>query len=309
MIKKIGMYTVISCALTGCNGLTQMQDTISKFDQGAHSVSTGQMAFFRQVQIADCNDQFYSAAFDYSIKQTDRLDLTGKCTPTILDSKQIKSRQALMDSITLYVDKIQTLATSDSNKTLDTNSQNLANQLNGVAKSHGFANLSVASDVEAAVIAITEMALDQRKFKDIASAANAMNPYLVNLVNALKFENNTFAIGMASKMDHMQIQLKAAVSESRKDTNVRSFLDVLVARDIIRSMNPLGASPLSVAEGSADPGLDPQNVAIQLNASLDALVNANDALINAGTGGVIAAVNDLIARAQHANNILTAINK
>jgi hypothetical protein len=149
------VYIAAVLLLAGCSGLTQMQDTISKFDQGAHSVATGQMAFFRQVQIADCNNQFYSAAFNFSIKQTEKLDLTGICEPTILDNNQIKIRQALMDSLTLYVDKIQTLATGDSNKTLDSNSQNLAGQLNGLAKSHGLgSSLSIAEGVEAAVIAI-----------------------------------------------------------------------------------------------------------------------------------------------------------
>ena len=32
-------------AFSGCAGLTQMQDTVTKFDQGAHSVSTAQMSF------------------------------------------------------------------------------------------------------------------------------------------------------------------------------------------------------------------------------------------------------------------------
>jgi hypothetical protein len=295
--------------LAGCSGLTQMQDTVSKFDQGAHSVATGQMSYFRQVQIADCNNQFYSAAFNFSIRQTNDLDLTGKCIPTILDNTEIEIRQALMDSITLYVDKIQTLATNDSNKALDANSQNLATKLNGVAKSHGFTNLSAAAEIEAAVIAISEMALDQRKFNEISTAANTMNPPLIKIVNALKSENNKYAIGMASKMGQIQIQLKAAISDSRDKTNVRSFIDIISAREIIRAINPLGASPLAVAEGNADPKLDPQNVAKQLNASLDSLVNANNALANAGTGGAIAAVNDLIARAQQANNVLTSINK
>lgn len=316
--------------------MTQMQDTISKFDLGAHSVATGQMAFFRQVQVADCNNQFYSNAYKFSIKQTDKLDLTGSCEPTILDTKQIKNRQALMDSLTLYVDKIQTFSTNDDNKTLDANSRSLATQLNELAKSHGLASsLSLAEGVEAAVIAISEMALDQRKFNDVRNAAKSMAPYVEKVVESLKTENNIFAIGMASKMDQVEPQLHLAVLESRetvvsacKDkcehsaqinkskcsqncdySGARSLLDIIAAREVVRSINPLGASPIAVAVGNEDPKLDPRNVAKQLNASLDALVNANDALANAGTGGIVAAVNDLIARAQNANNVLTAISK
>lgn len=319
---KNSICITLIIALAGCSGLTQIQDTVSRFDQGAHSVATGQMKFFRQVQIADCNNQFYSAAFKWALNNVENLDLSGECMPSILDDKQIKNRQALMDSITLYVDTIQALATNDNNKTLDSNSQNLAARLNGMARSHGFANISLAAEAEAAVIAITEMALDQRKFKDITSAATAMSSSLLNIVENLKAENSTYAISMAGKMDQIQIQLKTALVEARnasaweakeavgiKGTSARSFLDVITAREILRSINPLGASPLTATQGSADRNLDPLNVAKELNMSLDSLVNANNALANAGTGGAIAAVNDLIARAQHANDILSAINR
>jgi hypothetical protein len=325
-------------ALDGCAGLTQMQDTISKFDQGAHSVATGQMAYFREVQAADCNNQFYTAAYNFSINQSNNLDLSGRCNPTVLDSDQIKIRQALMDSLTLYVDKIQTLSTSDDNKTLDANSKDLALQVNGIAKSHGFASgLSLADGVEAAVISITEMALDQRRFKDIKGAAAAMNPHVRRVVEALKAENTAYAITMASKMNALEPELHTALLEARNTpiqacqesckrqhhkgaalnscmkgcsyAGARSLLDVIAAREVIRTVNPLGASPVSIAEGSEDVKLDPANVAVRLNAALDALANANDALANAGTGGTIAAVNDLAARARHANELLTSIGK
>jgi hypothetical protein len=330
---------VVSLGLTGCSGLTQLQDTISKYDQGVHSVSTGQMAFFRQVQMADCNNQFYSNAYAFAINKSDVLDLSGTCNPTILDANQIKSRQALMDSLTLYVDKIQTLATNDTDKALDANSRSLAEAINGLAKSRGLASLSHAEDIEAALIAISEMALDQRRFGDIRNAAQSMMPFVKQVVEALKTENSTFAIGMASKMDQLEPQLHLALVEAR-DTAVdacrdqcaaqkprqstgdvgkcvqkcqyagaRSLLDVIAAREVMRAINPLGASPVSVAQGNEDPKLDPRNVAKQLNGALDSVVNANDALASAGTGGIAATVNDLVARAQNANNILAAISK
>ncbi len=310
-MSKITIANVLTMlALAGCSGLTQMQDTVSKFDQGVHFVATGQMAFFRQVQAADCANQFYSAAFLFSTKQTNTLDLTGTCSPTILNDKQIQSRQVLMDSLTLYVDKIQALATNDNNKSLDTNSQNLAGQLNTLAKAHSLSSgLSAAKDVEAAVIGIAEMAMDQRRFDDIRQAAKAMSPHVTILVETLKTENTIFAEGLASKIGAIEPQLHAAVLTARNDEGARSFLDVIAAREIVRSINPLGVSPVSATPGAADPKLDPQNIAKQLNAALDSVKNSNDALAKAGTGGIVAAVNDLIARAQHVNNILFGISK
>jgi hypothetical protein len=267
------------------------------------------MAFFREVQAADCANQFYTAAYSFAINGADALDLSGQCEPSILDSKQIKARQALMDSLTLYVDKIQALAASDDNKTLDSNSTKLAGQLKGLAVTHALMSGSMAQDVEAAVIGVAEMALDQKKFTDIKNAATAMAPNISKIVEALKTENKGFAEGIASKTGQIEGQLKLALVSARKKDGPRSLLDVIAARDIVRSVNPLGATLPAVAAADPDPKADPRNVAKQLNAALDALVNSNDALAGAGTGGLAAAVNDLVARGQHLNTILSNIKK
>ena len=295
----------------GCAGLSELQNGLSQFDQGAHEVSTAQMGFFHQVQVADCNNQFYGAAFNFATKQSDILNLAATCEPTLLTTKQIELRQKLMDSLTLYADKLQALGTSDANKTLDSNSQDLAKNLDMFAKTQGLsaAGLEIADGVEAAIAAIAEMALDERRYSDIKTAAAGMGPHIRKIVDALKQENMIFAEGLGSKVDQIQIQLRSALLAARQKQDARSFIDVLAAREIVRSINPLGASPISVSAGSADPKLDPRNVAKQLNASLDALVNANNALATAGTGGFIAAVNDLVARGKHANDLFTSLNK
>jgi hypothetical protein len=296
--------------LAGCAGLTLMQDTISKFDQSAHTIANGEVAFLRQVQSADCANQFYAAAFQFSIKQSDHLDLTGNCTPTLLDDDMIKRRQALIDAVTLYVDKIQALSGSDRDKTLDDASQKLAGKLQLLAKVHDLASGVQASEgVEGAVVAITGMALDERRFEDIRGAAQAMAPHVAQLVATLKIENTTFAIGIASKVDALQVQLRPALLKARQDAGARSFLDVVAAREIVRAANPLGASPVATTGGAADPKADPQNVAKTLNAALDALVNANDALAHAGSGGLTAAVNDAVARGQSLNTLFSSISK
>ena len=296
-------------ALSGCSGLTQMQDTVSKFDEATHAVASDQMTFLRQVQVADCANQFYTAALGFATKQTDSLSLAGRCDPTILTNEQILVRQRLVDTLTIYADKIQALATSDTNKTLDRNAQSLAGKLNALAKSRGLSGAApVAEGVETAIVAISEMALDQRRFTDVRQAARAMQPHVTKLVGALQGENVLFAEGMASKTEQLEIQLHLALARARDDQGPRSFLDVVAARDIFRSANVLGGSP-GAASGTAghDADADPLNAAKQVNAALDAVVNANDALANAGTGGAVAAVNDLVVRARHAKDILSAL--
>jgi hypothetical protein len=295
--------------LAGCSGLKQIQDTITKFDQGAHSVSTAEMNFFRAVQAADCTNQFYTKAFSYATDHGD-FDLTGTCTPKILDDNQIQIRQALMDAITLYADKIVIVATSDDNKTLDSNSQKLAGNLNSFAKQQGiFSSLQIASGVEAAITAIADMEIDQLRLNDIKAAASSMDKNLQNLVKSLKAENISFATGIASKMDGIEGELRGIVTVNHKNRGTMSLFDVVEARRIMQSVNPFSPAPIAASKGGGDPKSDPQNIARQLNASLDAVVNANNAIANAGTGGIIAAVTDLVARAQAAQSIQSALNK
>jgi len=296
-------------ALSGCSGLTQMQDTVSKFDQATHAVASDQMTFLRQVQAADCANQFYTAAASFATKQTDALSLTDRCDPTLLTNEQIGVRQRLVDAITLYADKIQAIATNDTNKTLDKNAQNLAGKLNALVKSRGPSNAApIAEGVETAIVAISEMALDQRRFTDVRSAARAMQPHVTRLIGALQDENTLFAQGMASKLQQLEIQLHLALARSRDDQGPRSFLDVIAARNLFRSADVLGAPPGTRSESAGhDADADPLNAAKQVNAALEAVVNANDALANAGTGGAVAAVNDLVVRARHAKDILSAL--
>jgi hypothetical protein len=306
---KLLLSIIAVATIAGCAGLSQIQDTITKFDQGVHSTSTAQMNFFRAVQVADCTNQFYKQAFSYATGKKDNFDLTGVCTPTILTDDQIKIRQALMDAITLYADKMATLATSDDNKMLDSNSQNLAGTLNSMAKTHGFTNLSVASGVEAAIIAIANMKIDQMRFSAIKKSATEMQQHLESVVNSLKAENTNFAVGLASNIAAIELELRPIVASTHKQRGTMSFFDVVESRRIMQSVNPFSLVPIAETGGAADPKADAQNVALQLNAALDAVLTANNAIANAGTGGIIAAVSDLIARAQAAQAIQATLNK
>ena len=79
----------------------------------------------------------------------------------------------------------------------------------------------------------------------------------------------------------------------------------------MQTANPFGAAPQPSA--GAPPALDsntnPDSIAQQQNKALDGLVTANAALATAGTGGIVAAVNDLVARAQAAQAMQAALAK
>ena len=280
-------------SVSGCfSGLTQIQDSVAKFGQAASSISSAEMNFFQAVKTADCNSQFFTTAYNQALG-TGNFDISGSCTPSILSDQQLKIRQSLMDALTLYAAKMSALATSDDNKALDSNAQALATKLNSLAKQGGFSGLAVASDVEAGIIAITNMVLDQTRFSDLKQAAGAMQVHLSAVVGALKTENIAFAEGINSKVEKTEGEVREVLAATHNTRRQMTFFDMLEARRIVQSMNTS----------------DPKTVVFQLNATLDSLLNANEAIATAGTGGIVAAVNDLIARAQAAQAMAAALNK
>jgi hypothetical protein len=307
-IKSAAACILLIACLSGCSGLKHVQGTMVKFDESVHSVSIAQMNFFRAVQTADCNKQFYTNAYDYAIDRKPNFDLTGACRPTVIDNNEIEIRKALMDAITLYADKLMVLATSD-DKALDANSQKAAQRINALAKQHGFTNLSMATGVESAIIAISEMALDQKRFEKVKEAAREMAPHLTRVVAALKAENTSFAYGIASKTESVEGYLREVVAATHKEQGQRSFFQVVEARRIMQSINPFGPEPVAAAPSARNGDHDPQNFVSQLNASLDSVVNANQAIASAGTGGIIAAVSDLSARAKAAQSMKRTLDQ
>lgn len=375
-------YALIGVGLAGCSGLTQIQDTMTKFDQGAHSASTAEMSFLRAVQTADCDNQFYVNSLNWARGAADNFDISGACKPIVLTGEQLELRQHLMDAITLYADKMEALATDDKNKTLDDNSQKLASNLNALAKAGKLSSsaMPVATAVETAIIGISNMVIDQVRFTDIKKAASQTGPDLQTVVEELKSENTLFAQSILSKVGDIEVNLRSAVAATHEQRGEMSFFDAVEARRIMQTANPFSSNTTAesntaaeskgTAESSgaseskgapqtensanskvashskrshsrskadaqkeaeakkeadakkdadaktatakakaAKPATDPQNVALQLNATLDAVVRANNAIATTGTGGIIAAVNDLIARAQAAQTIQTALNK
>jgi hypothetical protein len=242
---------------------------------------------------------------DWSINNNGNYDLTGTCTPTAITNDQIAARQHLLDSITLYADKLQALASSASDKTLSTNAQSLATQVNGIAKSHGLskADVSIGTDVEAAVVSIAEMALDQRRYKDAKKAASEMQPYLVKVTGALKAENNIYVDVAKGQQGNIEAALRHIIATVPIGDSERRFESVLYGRQLYESSDAFGTETL------ATPGGPPAPDASKLNAALDSIVTANEAIAKSGPGSVTAEVSDLVARAQAAQATQAAIAK
>jgi len=306
---SIGVAAVLSlAACTGLSpqrdigavaGLTQIQDTISKFDQGAHSISTSETAFLRSAQTADCNYQFYTAAFVFA-NDPDRipkisLTLETPCTPNVITPHQLEERQKLMEAIVLYADQIQAVASSGSDKALSANSKSTAAELNSLAKSQNLmtgTGSSIVTDLGQAVAGLTAIVLAPQQLSDIKTAAASEAENLSIVVNYLKQENTALASDMAGKTGALADILDTTLAKEKRAGDPNLLLDAVYARSILQN-------------GDADP----VNTTKQLNVTLDSLVAANEAIANAGTGGIVADVNALIAQAQAIQKTQAALNK
>ncbi len=282
--------------IAGCSGLTQVQHTISKFDQGAHSVSTSEMAFLQSTQKADCNYQFYTAAFEYAnnparVPKTP-LNLEAPCAPDVMPNQDIATRQKVMNAVTLYADQLQAIASTGTDKTLSANAQKTATDLNKLATSQGLLTSTgpIAADVESAIAGLARMVLAGQQLQDIKQAASAQSGNLATVVNYLTKENTQLAMNMNDKAAAFANMLNATIRQEKKNGDRHLLLDILAARRLLQNSNKTRSTQ-------------------HLNASLDSLVSANDAIAKDGTGGVVGAVSDLVARAQAAQAMQAALNK
>ncbi len=272
---------------------------MSKFDQGAHSVSAAQIGYFNDMRTAECEAQFYGAVYAYARSETAAIDLRGNCTPLRLTDPQMTIRQNLMNSITLYADALQALSATGDDKQLDTNAQNLAAKINGLAKSGGFAVSGVGADVEAAIVGLTGMVIDNKKFTEVRDAAISQQENLSSVIDALKKENSEDAVGIDSSLSNIRDELTTILATERGQRGTAVFFDVIQSRDILLAVNPLDNKT----------GANLETAVQQLNDALDSLVAANQAIATSGNGGIIAAVNDLVVRAQQAQLIQAALSK
>lgn len=298
------LRAALAClTLSACAGLSQMQDSLNKFGDGATSVSTTEMTFFKNVQSVDCTVQFYDTTVSWAVDPRSRnYDLSGRCKPQLLTNEQLAIRQHMLDAVTAYAAKIQALASTTGDRALDSNGQALAENLNKLAVRPGGitkGDAGIADGVEAALIQLATMALDEKRYKEAKSAANAMEPYLGIVVQELKTENLDFADSISSKRGRLELDLRQVVNRAMTPTS--RFAAVVGARNVLRSSNPFGQEALSQTSGIPAP--DPS----ALNSALDGLLSANKEIAHGSKGSIAAAVTDLVTRAKAAQADETAI--
>jgi hypothetical protein len=308
-LSRYGALCVVIALMSGCSGLTQMQDSLSKFDQGVHSISTSQMAFYDGVYKIECEDLFFHAAYDYStakhIKKDDYFNLLkhSQCDDKSvvgLKSTQIQIRQNLLKAITLYADQLQALASSgaDDNKNLDTALQTAATNLNQLAKTSGLSqqDASIAQGVEAAIVGLTNMVIDKRRETDIKKASQNAQHDLGIVIDALKTENSFLATGVDSNIGDINDSLGTVLSEIRYKQGPAVYPDIMSARSYLQTLSLFGSN-------------GPESAVNQLNTALDSVKATNKAIATTGTGGIVAIVNDLVARAKAAEAFQSALSK
>ena len=65
----VPVLSILCAALGACTGLTQMQDTASKFNQSVHVATAAEMNLFREVQAAECSRNFFAQGFTFATAQ------------------------------------------------------------------------------------------------------------------------------------------------------------------------------------------------------------------------------------------------
>jgi hypothetical protein len=291
---KLICIFLLTVIFSGC-GLMQIQTPISKFSIGVHTLATSEMNFFKAVQTIDCVSGFYIQAFEYSSGISTNFDITGKCTPIILTDDQIKIRQTLINTLVLYADKMKVLATND-DTALDSK---MLGDITNTIKTYKTQTLNseIKTGVKVALIAITDMILDHKKFTEVKSSANAMQPYLEIIVKDLKSENLSMSQNINSKMDNIEINLRWIISKNHKNNSNISFFDIMESRRILQSINPFGERLISQTNFNSTSS---ENAVEQMNDTLDAILDANKEIANAKTADIISSVNNLFSKSKDA---------
>lgn len=290
--------------LAGCAGLSELQSSVSQLDQSVHTAASAETSFLTAVQAADCDSQFYTAAYKYALNPAGNFQLASYCTPIVITADQVALRTQMMSALTLYADKLQALASSADDTSLTTDSQTLASNLKEVA-SNGGIKLStgtgpdIVAAVTAAFTAIAEMALDQKKYDGITDAAKNMQPHVDAIVSALQTENEFFANAVATSYETLESQLRTIVAQADGPTG--RFFAITQARGLLANSAGLTIPQLATVDWNK---LD---LSKQISGALPLIKSANDALARGATASVAASAHDLYSRAEAARDVYTTV--
>lgn len=310
-------------ALIGCVGITQIQDSVSKFDQATHAAADAELALMKAEGLIDIDNQFYDAALSFATTPDGTFDLTANYQPRQISPKQLETRTELVNAITLYADKMQALATGNDDTTLDTNSTTLAKNLSTLGTTTKLTltpgNASIAADVEAGVVAIAKLALDNKRANDLKVTAQKTQSSLSAVIGALKNENLLLGKNIGGDLGKIELDLRVIAALSRDaavgDGSVakvsgaqkaQTFFILVTGRQLLHA--DLAAAPTAGTSDAAGPiAYDSIDFAKAVNAALDSVLSGNQAIASSSPANVYAEATDILQRAKAAQAFASSL--
>ena len=295
---KVSTSRILACAtivlsISGCAGLSALQDSVSHLDQAAHSAATAEAAFLVALNVADCESQFYKQTYLYSSGAATNFQIAKYCSPQVITPAQIKIRNDLMSAVVLYADKMMALASTDSDKTLSTDSQTVAGNLKKLAGS-GSGTSTIVAGVAAAFTAIAELALDEKRYKNHRNADEHRHG------DRCTAENRVFSVTIVAADKVLESQLRAEAASAK--TVVEKFNAIVRAREILAAESGQSLAALGTIDWDAT------DLSKPISDSLPGIKTANAAIAKGSSANIYAAAHDLYARASAARDLYTSIS-
>ena len=194
MRQVLPVTFLLSClGIAACSGLPAIQQPVAKFSVAAQQVASTEDAYIEAVRASDEKVQYYNNLKLYVMNlQTPKFETTNNST---ISDSDLKLREDLLNTISIYGAKLAALTNSDATKSLDKNVTSLAIDLKSIDK-NAFTALDKTVDTNAvvtAVVAIADFVIDREIYKEVKASALAMDPYLGTVADTLKEENKLFA--------------------------------------------------------------------------------------------------------------------
>jgi hypothetical protein len=306
-MKTVVILSVVSIAalLGGCatiDSYTQMQATVSSFATSTHTTAAAETALMSAARSINVEQQFYVNANAYADGKAENIDLRAPYASTILTPEQLKTRQALLSAIVLYADKMQALACSDDDKTLDANSTAVAGKLKSAGSSSALTlSAGVQNDAaiaETALVTIADWAMDKRKYNDLRTAATQIQGSLQTVVQILERENGSLSDSINNDLGTINARMKYQIAKLARGGSPgggpAAFFAMIQARMTFAGVTAM--APKGAADADATASVD---FAQPVKDALDGVVKANEAI---AAGRTVSGLSSLVSEiSDHAN--------
>jgi hypothetical protein len=313
MRQKCAIVAAMSISLLtgGCAGLSEIQNSVSQLDQSVHTLATAESNFLVSVRGADCEYQFLKTTYMYAQGKA-TFQVAGYCIPSasftpVISDAEIKTRNDMLTALTLYADQLQALASSSSDKNLDTNSKTLATNLNSAVTNKSIKLPAAVTTgapgivdlVTTAFTKIAEMVIDAKTYSTITDAAGKMQTNIDSIALALEKEDYALGQNLVAQHQVMEIFIRSVVASNRTD----KFDAAVQARNLLAST--AGQSTLALA---TMPAAWTDSSAQQIVDAAEAARKANQAVALGAPASISAEAHDLYQRATAANDFYNSLS-